>query len=590
MPAYPNHQDIRPAYVQSTDTGAVGAGVFWVDTSFPQPYPLKVRNLTDTGWDIIGSANPLGGPLPGPEGERGEEGEQGPPGAAGESGAAGAAGAAGQPGPPGSDGEEGEQGDIGPPGNQGPQGNTGSIGLQGPPGVGEDGEEGDQGTPGPQGNVGATGTAGVAGAQGPPGADGEDGESEDSFSPPTAPGGANTNVQYNKGGVFGGEPDLSWQHTTKRLGIGSGTNDSQLHVSSLLNTGARGGTISNHHDDDFASALQSMSRSRGTSAAPTDCGSADTIAETKFYAYSGGYGQQGAVAIKTDGAASGGNFPTSFTLSLNGGLGVVDRLKITGAGSVVLSHGSALSPTDTDGFFYLGYATGIPSGVPVAQGATVPMVVNGAVGQNRVFVYNFTTGAWFDVGVPWVRDNSSFLTYKRKRINFVNGRDIRITTVDDAVDDEVEVTVGSSSPAIPPGFDGEEGEEGPPGPPGPTGPAGSGSPGSLTTGVAVVAFGAFPGLPEAIVDVSGQTGFISTSMVRAWLDGGTATADHTVDEHMNENLDVRAYFKTNGTFTISVRAVIVPQLQPILGIKSGRPRMVPQVSYGQFNVRWIWSN
>jgi hypothetical protein len=385
MPAYPNHQDIRPSYVQPNDPGVVGAGVFWVDTSFPQPYPLKVRNFADTGWDIIGSANPLGGPIPGPEGESGEEGEQGPPGAAGAAGVAGAAGASGQPGPPGSDGEEGESGEIGPPGNQGLQGNTGSIGPQGPPGVGEDGEEGDQGTPGPQGNVGATGAtgaqgppgvgedgeegeqgipgnpgasgatgaAGATGAQGPPGADGEDGESENSFTP-TAPGGANTNVQYNKGGVFGGESDLSWQHTTKRLGVGSGTNDTQVHVSSLLNTGARGVTISNHHDDDFAGSLQSMSRSRGTSAAPTDCGSADTIAETKFYAYSGAYGQQGAVAIKTDGAASGANFPTSFTLSLNGGLGIVDRFKITGTGSAVLSHGSALSPTATDGFFYLG--------------------------------------------------------------------------------------------------------------------------------------------------------------------------------------------------------------------------------------------
>jgi hypothetical protein len=217
------------------------------------------------------------------------------------------------------------------------------------------------------------------------------------------------------------------------------------------------------------------------------------------------------------------------------------------------------------------------------------MVVNGAVGQNRVFVYNFTTGAWFDVGVPWVRDNSSFLTYKRKRINFVNGRDIRITTVDDAVDDEVEVTFNSSSPAIPPGFDGEEGEEGPPGPPGPTGPAGSGSPGSLTTGVATVDFGAFPGLPEATVDVTGQTGFVTTSLINAWVEP-VATADHSVDEHLIENIEVKAYFVTNGTLRILARVVPIPLLFEQINRTGMRPQAQVHKLYGQFTVRWAWSN
>ena len=85
MPAYPNHQDIRPAYVQPNDPGAVKAGVFWVDTSFPQPFPIKVRNLLDTGWDLIGTASPFGGPVQIFQGEEGEEGPLGPPGLAPES-------------------------------------------------------------------------------------------------------------------------------------------------------------------------------------------------------------------------------------------------------------------------------------------------------------------------------------------------------------------------------------------------------------------------------------------------------------------------------------------------------------------------
>lgn len=78
--AYPNHQNIRPAYVQPTDPGAVKAGVFWVDTSpGVPPYKLYVRNRTDTGWDLLSTGAPVGPPgFP----EEGEEGEPGPPGPA----------------------------------------------------------------------------------------------------------------------------------------------------------------------------------------------------------------------------------------------------------------------------------------------------------------------------------------------------------------------------------------------------------------------------------------------------------------------------------------------------------------------------
>lgn len=51
MPAYPNHQDIRPFYVTDTDPGAVKAGVSWIDTS--SGYVLKIRNDTNTGWNTV---------------------------------------------------------------------------------------------------------------------------------------------------------------------------------------------------------------------------------------------------------------------------------------------------------------------------------------------------------------------------------------------------------------------------------------------------------------------------------------------------------------------------------------------------------
>lgn len=51
---------VHPAwYVQSSDPGAVGAGKGWVDTSSGSgtsaaPYPLKKRNASNAGWDVIG--------------------------------------------------------------------------------------------------------------------------------------------------------------------------------------------------------------------------------------------------------------------------------------------------------------------------------------------------------------------------------------------------------------------------------------------------------------------------------------------------------------------------------------------------------
>lgn len=42
------------AYVSSSDPGAVGTDKLWVDTSAGQPYQLKRRDATNTGWELIG--------------------------------------------------------------------------------------------------------------------------------------------------------------------------------------------------------------------------------------------------------------------------------------------------------------------------------------------------------------------------------------------------------------------------------------------------------------------------------------------------------------------------------------------------------
>jgi hypothetical protein len=50
------------AFKDSADPGAVGAGKFWIDTTVGPPYTLKVRDATDTGWEVVGAiATEIGG-------------------------------------------------------------------------------------------------------------------------------------------------------------------------------------------------------------------------------------------------------------------------------------------------------------------------------------------------------------------------------------------------------------------------------------------------------------------------------------------------------------------------------------------------
>lgn len=45
-----------PGYVQSSDPGAVGAGILWIDTSGGTGnWVTKIRNVTNTGWEEAGA-------------------------------------------------------------------------------------------------------------------------------------------------------------------------------------------------------------------------------------------------------------------------------------------------------------------------------------------------------------------------------------------------------------------------------------------------------------------------------------------------------------------------------------------------------
>jgi hypothetical protein len=95
------------------------------------------------------------------------------------------------------------------------------------------------------------------------------------------------------------------------------------------------------------------------------------------------------------------------------------------------------------------------------------------------------------------------------------------------------------------------------------------------SGTATLDFGAFPGKTDATVAVTGQTGIVAGSLVGAWL-RPVATADHSADEHMIEQIEVVARDIVAGTgFTVA-------------GISKTQYGDSHRL-YGTWTVAWAWT-
>lgn len=101
-------------------------------------------------------------------------------------------------------------------------------------------------------------------------------------------------------------------------------------------------------------------------------------------------------------------------------------------------------------------------------------------------------------------------------------------------------------------------------------------------GAATLDFGAFPGAPSASVDVTGQTGFVSSSLAEAWV----YPAD---DEDMIENLAVVARYQADGTIRVYGEVVPFPQRAEINGNVSGGSMVQEHRLFGTFRVGWVWN-
>lgn len=91
-------------------------------------------------------------------------------------------------------------------------------------------------------------------------------------------------------------------------------------------------------------------------------------------------------------------------------------------------------------------------------------------------------------------------------------------------------------------------------------------------GTATIDFTSTPS-EEATVVVSGQAGFVSTSLVEAFFMHGDSTADNGVDEHEEAAAlcPLSCKWTVDGSFEIKAMPIAM------LGI-------------GTFKVHWVWSN
>lgn len=188
------------------------------------------------GSPVCGACRPLGCGTVALKGATGPTGPTGFTGPTGPTGHTGLTGPTGPTGLPGSATNTGATGPMGPTGDTGPMGptgvagsatNTGATGATGP--TGDFGPTGPTGVSGSAVNTGATGPEGSTGFTGPTGPDGS--AANTGATGPTGapggslPGGADTQIQYNNGGVLDGDPALVFDD-------GTGTTTSENLVAS----------------------------------------------------------------------------------------------------------------------------------------------------------------------------------------------------------------------------------------------------------------------------------------------------------------------------------------------------------------------
>lgn len=111
------------------------------------------------------------------------------------------------------------------------------------------------------------------------------------------------------------------------------------------------------------------------------------------------------------------------------------------------------------------------------------------------------------------------------------------------------------------------------------------------SGQTTINFGAFPGASDVEITLTGLTGIADASAVEAWILPAT-TADHSINEHVVDGPQVKAYSPSAAGASMKIGAVAnpgVPVVDPPnnrggLTFNNNAPR-----AYGIWNVGWVWN-
>jgi len=136
-------------------------------------------------------------------------------------------------------------------------------------------------------------------------------------------------------------------------------------------------------------------KARGSVASPSAVATSDGIGRIGFQVYGGSnYRTIAFITSSVDAYTSDTDIASrlGFFTSPAGGVATSERMRITGAGNIVLGTQAALSTSATDGFVYIPTSAGAPTGVPTSFTGKVAMEYDTT--NNKLYVYN---GGWKSV-------------------------------------------------------------------------------------------------------------------------------------------------------------------------------------------------
>ncbi len=247
------------------------------------------------------------------------------------------------------------------------------------------------------------------------------------------PGGTDTQVQFNDGGIFGGDSKFIWTKTSGgklTLGVpgsttqiatpdGVGTDVADLGISAGSSPGSvAGGTVT------IQSGFGNTGPSGNVSILTTGAGGTGTAGTIALTGGQGGTTAPGGTggAITLRGGAGGGSGAGSHggTVSIFGGNpGTSGRRGNVNIGGV---FSGTLATNATGGFITIptcpGIPTGVPGNIPVGQ---APMIYDST--NNKLYVRNIGNTAWVDVSATTViqvaaSDETTALTTGVAKVTF----------------------------------------------------------------------------------------------------------------------------------------------------------------------------